>query len=125
MNHIRNTKKAVRPELSTTGRVRMADRSDDEDEDEDELLNARMKMKTIKLKFTARRVVSFVKKLEVNSQITVPKTDKAWVGQYQEALTRIMNELDSEELADFTKKAELWNTEPLPKEVQMEYVIRL
>jgi hypothetical protein len=81
---------------------------------------AKVKPKKVKQFYTIRDVVKDKYKSLIADQIPYESTHPKYIGRFQAAVTKVLNDLTEEDLEEAEKTLEEWNTEGAPSDVQVK-----
>jgi len=95
----------------------MKEKSTGDDEDE-------VKPTKIKQFYTVRDVVKRNYKELVEAEIPFKSTEKNYIGNYQRAVTTVIDQMSEEDLEELEKIVDLWNAKGAPVEVQRKWVLK-
>lgn len=76
-----------------------------------------MKLKQV---YTIRDVVKQQYRAEIEEEIPYQHGEKEYIGSYQNAVTKVLNNLSKKDVKEAEKMVELWNTQGPPSNVQLK-----
>ena len=78
------------------------------------------KPKKVKRVYNIRDVIKQNYKSLVENEIPYESTDKKYLGSYQKAVTKVLNNMSEEDLEEVENIVELWNKEGGPSDLQLK-----
>lgn len=81
------------------------------------------KPKKVKLIYTIRDVIKQQYRDLVEKEIPHKSTDKEYLGQYQKAVSKVLNNMSDDQKEEAENLLNSWNKDGAPREVQIKWVI--
>jgi hypothetical protein len=81
------------------------------------------KPKKIKPVYTIRDVIKQNYRGLVEAEICYKPTDKEYIGNYQRAVSTVLENMTKKDLKEANDVVELWNSKGAPQEVQLKWVL--